>query len=153
MTYEQEARLEPDTYIEGEDTLDPAELTAVLEKSLAEMRSYREGKTAWRTTFISSDGTRTTPELLTRDQYSERHATLESASPALTYDSDIDTLGIHLSNAKAVRTDEVTSGVLVDFDKAGNVITVEILDVTRRLKLSKSTTVESAHPASSHNQG
>lgn len=50
----------------------------------------------------------------------------------IKYDQEVDVLLIELSDAKVYDSDESKPGVILDFDKDGNVIRVEILDASKR---------------------
>jgi uncharacterized protein YuzE len=50
------------------------------------------------------------------------------------YDKDVDALYIDLSDADVVDTIEIEPGVMLDYDKDGTVIGVEILDFMERLQ-------------------
>lgn len=49
-----------------------------------------------------------------------------------TYDPEADALSLRLSNASFADSDEVAPGIIVDYDEEGQVIAVEMLDVTKR---------------------
>lgn len=49
------------------------------------------------------------------------------------YDAGTDTLSIILSNQKVAESDEEKPGVILDFDAGGNVVSMEILDASRRV--------------------
>jgi len=52
----------------------------------------------------------------------------------ITYDPDVDVLRIVFSNAPIDESDEERPGVILDFDKAGNVVGMEILDASLRME-------------------
>lgn len=49
------------------------------------------------------------------------------------YDPEVDVLSIVLSDAPVEESDEDKPGVILDYDKDGNVVGVEILDASRRM--------------------
>jgi uncharacterized protein YuzE len=49
------------------------------------------------------------------------------------YDPEVDVLSILLSDAPVEESDEDKPGVILDYDKNGNVVGVEILDASRRM--------------------
>ena len=49
------------------------------------------------------------------------------------YDPDVDILSILLSEADVEESDESKPGVILDYDKSGNVVGVEILDASKRM--------------------
>jgi uncharacterized protein YuzE len=52
----------------------------------------------------------------------------------ITYDPDVDVVRIVFSSAPIEESDEEKPGVILDFDKAGNVVGMEILDASRRME-------------------
>ena len=51
----------------------------------------------------------------------------------VTYDSKVDVLRVLFSNAPIEESDEDKPGVILDYDKDGNIVGVEILDAQKRL--------------------
>ena len=51
----------------------------------------------------------------------------------VTYDSKVDVLRVVFSNAPIEESDEDKPGVILDYDKDGNIVGVEILDAQKRL--------------------
>ena len=51
----------------------------------------------------------------------------------VTYEAEVDVLRILFSNAPIEESDEEKPGVIIDYDKDGNVMGMEILDATKRL--------------------
>jgi uncharacterized protein YuzE len=51
----------------------------------------------------------------------------------ITYDKMADALYIYLRKGKVAKTKKVTSRLLIDVDKKGNVLGIEILDVSRQI--------------------
>ena len=51
----------------------------------------------------------------------------------VTYDPQVDVLSIVLSDAVVEESDEDKPGVILDYDKRGDVIAVEILDASKRM--------------------
>jgi len=51
----------------------------------------------------------------------------------VVYDPKTDTLTIVLSDAPIVESDEDKPGIVLDYDAAGNLISLEILDASRRV--------------------
>ena len=49
------------------------------------------------------------------------------------YDVGTDTLSIILSDQPVAESDEEKPGVILDFDAGGNVVSMEILDASRRV--------------------
>jgi uncharacterized protein YuzE len=51
----------------------------------------------------------------------------------VTYDPEVDVLRILLSNAPIEESDEDKPGVILDYDKEGNVVGLEILEASKRM--------------------
>ncbi len=51
----------------------------------------------------------------------------------VTYDSEVDVLRVLFSNAPIEESDEDKPGVILDYDRDGNIVGVEILDAQKRL--------------------
>jgi uncharacterized protein YuzE len=51
----------------------------------------------------------------------------------VVYDLRTDTLSIILSDRPVAESDEEKPGVILDFDAGGNVVSLEILDASRRV--------------------
>jgi uncharacterized protein YuzE len=51
----------------------------------------------------------------------------------ITYDPEVDILRIIFSNAPIEESDEDKPGVIIDYDKGGNVVGMEILDASKRM--------------------
>jgi len=51
----------------------------------------------------------------------------------VTYDPEVDVLRILFSSAAIEESDEDKPGVILDYDKDGNVVGMEILDASRRV--------------------
>jgi len=49
------------------------------------------------------------------------------------YDPEVDVLSISLSDAPVEESDEDKPGVILDYDKSGNVVGLEILDASKRM--------------------
>jgi len=51
----------------------------------------------------------------------------------ITYDTETDVLRILFSNALIEESDEDKPGIIIDYDKDGNVVGMEILDASKRM--------------------
>jgi uncharacterized protein YuzE len=52
----------------------------------------------------------------------------------ITYDPEVDVLRIIFSSAPIEESDEEKPGIILDFDKGGNVVAMEILDASKRME-------------------
>ncbi len=52
----------------------------------------------------------------------------------VTYDPEVDVLRILLSSAPIEESDEDKPGIILDYDKGGNVVGLEILDASKRME-------------------
>lgn len=53
---------------------------------------------------------------------------------SVIFDPETDTLTIILSDKQVVESDEIKPGTILDFDQEGNVVSVEILTASQRVK-------------------
>jgi uncharacterized protein YuzE len=49
------------------------------------------------------------------------------------YDPEVDVLSVLLSDAPVAESDQEKPGVILDYDRAGNVVGIEILDASKRM--------------------
>ncbi len=56
----------------------------------------------------------------------------------VTYDPEVDVLRILLSNAPIEESDEDKPGLILDYDKVGNIVGLEILDASKRVSNPRS---------------
>ena len=54
------------------------------------------------------------------------------------YDKETDTLSIILRPGKVAESDELQSGLILDYDKAGRLISIELLDASEQVKAPQS---------------
>jgi uncharacterized protein YuzE len=52
----------------------------------------------------------------------------------IVYDPEVDVLRITFSNAPIEESDEEKPGIILDFDKSGNVVGMEVLDASQRME-------------------
>ncbi len=52
----------------------------------------------------------------------------------ITYDPEVDVMRIVFSSAPIEESDEEKPGIILDFDKSGNVVGMEILDASKRME-------------------
>lgn len=50
------------------------------------------------------------------------------------YDQEVDVLTIQLSNASIEESDQDKPGVILDYDKDGNIVGLEILNASKRIE-------------------
>jgi uncharacterized protein YuzE len=55
----------------------------------------------------------------------------------IAYDPEVDVLTIRLRDGEQAETDEVTPGMIVDFDQQGLPLSIEIVNATRLLNREK----------------
>lgn len=51
-----------------------------------------------------------------------------------SYDPEVDAFNLRISDAHVEDTDEVAPGIIVDYDEKGEVISIEMLDVSKCLE-------------------
>ena len=54
------------------------------------------------------------------------------------YDQEVDVLTIELSNAPVEESDEDKPGIILDYDKDGNIVGIEILNASKRMENPRS---------------
>ncbi len=55
----------------------------------------------------------------------------------IVYSKDVDALYIRFSDKEIDSSDEIAEGFVVDFDKDGEIVAIEMLDVSKKADLSK----------------
>lgn len=66
------------------------------------------------------------------------------------YDKETDTLTIVLHNGKVAESDELREGLIVDYDKKGRVISLELLDASEQISEPQSVEFVLAPPSASY---
>jgi uncharacterized protein YuzE len=56
----------------------------------------------------------------------------------VTYDPEVDVMRILFSNASVEESDEDKPGIIIDYDKNGNIVGMEILDASKRIENPRS---------------
>lgn len=51
----------------------------------------------------------------------------------VTFDAQTDTMTIILNDNPVIESDEEKPGIILDYDKAGNIVALEILDASTRI--------------------
>jgi uncharacterized protein YuzE len=51
----------------------------------------------------------------------------------VTYDPEVDCLNVIFSDAPVVESDEEKTGIIIDYDKDGNPVSLEILGASKRM--------------------
>jgi uncharacterized protein YuzE len=54
------------------------------------------------------------------------------------YDQEVDVLRIELSNRPVEESDEEKPGLILDYDQEGNVVSIEILNASKRMENPRS---------------
>ena len=54
------------------------------------------------------------------------------------YDQEVDVLTIQFSNAPVEESDEDKPGIILDYDKDGNIVGIEILNASKRMENPRS---------------
>ena len=52
----------------------------------------------------------------------------------IIYDKETDTLSIVLRDGKVAQSDEPRPGMILDYDKAGRLVSIELLDASKQVK-------------------
>ncbi len=127
-------RLEKDTYIEGEETLSSEELTQVLQNSIRNIEASIAGGGERRITVIKDDG-----EMLrmTQEEYRKNHlSAMPFPKPKMDYDAAEDVATIRFSEQTIADSDEPRDGVVINYDRQGRLVTVEVLNASRLIGIS-----------------
>lgn len=56
----------------------------------------------------------------------------------VTYDPEVDVVRILFSNSPIEESDEDKPGVIIDYDKDGNIVGLEVLDASKRMENPRS---------------
>jgi uncharacterized protein YuzE len=56
----------------------------------------------------------------------------------IIYDKETDTLSIILRDGKVVESDEAREGLILDYDKSGRLVSLELLDASEQIKQPES---------------
>jgi YD repeat-containing protein len=59
----------------------------------------------------------------------------------VTYDAETDTLTVVFRDAPIAESDEDKPGVILDYDVAGNLVSIEVLDASKRVEEPRSVTL------------
>ena len=60
----------------------------------------------------------------------------------VNYDAKTDTLTVVFRNVPVAESDEDKPGVILDYDAMGNIVSIEVLDASRRVEEPRKVTVE-----------
>ena len=58
----------------------------------------------------------------------------ESETMEAKYDSEVDILRVNWSDAEIEESDSVSPGIILDYDSQGNVIGIEVLNASKKIK-------------------
>ncbi len=59
----------------------------------------------------------------------------------VTYDAETDTLTVVFREVPVAESDEEKPGVILDYDEGGNLVSIELLDASKRVQEPRSVTV------------
>ena len=59
----------------------------------------------------------------------------------VNYDAKTDTLTVIFRDVPVAESDEEKAGVILDYDEAGNIVSIEVLDASRRVEEPRKVTV------------
>ena len=59
----------------------------------------------------------------------------------VNYDARTDTLTVILRDAPVAESDEDKPGIILDYDDAGNLVSIEVLDASKRVEEPRSVTL------------
>jgi YD repeat-containing protein len=62
----------------------------------------------------------------------------------VNYDGKTDTLTVVFRNSPVAESDEEKPGVILDYDAAGNIVSIEVLDASKRVEEPRKVTIETA---------
>ena len=74
------------------------------------------------------------PGFMERRQIAEADVARVIAAMKVIYDRETDTLTVILSDSPVAESDEDKPGVILDYDGAGNLVSLEILDASQRVE-------------------
>ena len=69
---------------------------------------------------------------------------VQEAIKKIVYDSKTDTLALRLKTGPVAESDEDKPGVILDYDSDGNILSIEILEASKRVKEARSMQFEVA---------
>ncbi len=53
------------------------------------------------------------------------------------YDADSDALYVRFSDARVIESEEVSEGVILDYDAEGRIVAIELLDASKHLAANR----------------
>jgi len=66
----------------------------------------------------------------------------------ITFDKKADAMYIYLKKKKIFKTKKITNDTLVDLDKEGNIIGIELLSVSKRIPIKELSCIDASIPVS-----
>lgn len=71
--------------------------------------------------------------MLRADMGCDDGAMEDTVNPTLTYDKDANAAYLRFSDAAIVESEEVSDGIVLDYDAEGHIVGLEVLDADRHL--------------------
>lgn len=133
-----EFRLEPDAFFEEDETLSREELQNALKASLEDIQKMSDGTSLQRISVFDQEGNRS--RFLTLKDYREEFLAqlkTQAAPIKMRYDEKGDVLTVQFSQNAVYDSDEPRDGVVLDYDREGRLVALEVLNASRQVSWSE----------------